>query len=65
MGIDLPATTINGYTVSETMNIRGPIKRGYITDLIAVAGNLFESIDALRNVLFVMEDGWCSSGIAS
>jgi imidazolonepropionase-like amidohydrolase len=53
----LRAMTINGYKVSETENTRGPIKPGFIADLIAVPGNPLDSIDALRDVQFVMKDG--------
>jgi imidazolonepropionase-like amidohydrolase len=53
----LRAMTINGYKVSETERTRGPIKTGMIADLIAVPGNPLESIDALRDVQFVMKDG--------
>jgi imidazolonepropionase-like amidohydrolase len=53
----LRAMTVNGYTVSETDKSRGPIKAGFAADLIAVAGNPLESIDALRDVRFVMKDG--------
>jgi imidazolonepropionase-like amidohydrolase len=53
----LRAMTINGYRVSETENTRGPIKVGLIADLIAVRGNPLETIDALRDVQFVMKDG--------
>ena len=53
----LRAMTTNGYKVSETENSRGPIKVGYAADLIAVAGNPLENIDALRQVSFVMKDG--------
>jgi imidazolonepropionase-like amidohydrolase len=53
----LRAMTINGYKVSETEKVRGPIKSGMIADLIAVTGNPLENIDALRNVRFVMKDG--------
>jgi len=35
----LRAITINGYKVSQTDTTRGPIKAGYIADLIAVPGN--------------------------
>lgn len=49
--------TINGYKVSETENTRGPIKPGFIADLIAVPGNPLENLDALRTVSFVMKDG--------
>ena len=53
----LRAMTINGYKVSETEKVRGPIKAGMFADLIAVTGNPMEQIDALRNVRFVMKNG--------
>jgi imidazolonepropionase-like amidohydrolase len=53
----LRAMTTNGYKVSETERTRGPIKPGYAADFIAVTGNPLESIDALRDVPFVMKDG--------
>ena len=53
----LRAMTINGFRVSETQDTRGPIRVGLIADLIAVAGNPLENIDALRDVQFVMKDG--------
>jgi imidazolonepropionase-like amidohydrolase len=53
----LRAMTTNGYKVSETEKTRGPIRAGFAADLIAVAGNPLESIDALRDVQFVMKDG--------
>ena len=53
----LRAMTIGGYKVSETENTRGPIKVGMFADLIAVTGNPLESIDALRDVRFVMKNG--------
>ena len=53
----LRAMTINGYRVSETETKRGPIKVGMAADLIAVPGNPLESIDALRDVRFVLKDG--------
>ena len=53
----LRAMTTNGYRVSETETVRGPIKAGLAADLIAVEGNPLESIDALRRVSFVMKDG--------
>jgi imidazolonepropionase-like amidohydrolase len=53
----LRAMTTNGYLVSETESERGPIRVGLIADLIAVAGNPLETIDALRDVQFVMKDG--------
>ncbi|OFW11209.1 MAG: hypothetical protein A3H96_25545 [Acidobacteria bacterium RIFCSPLOWO2_02_FULL_67_36] len=53
----LRAMTTNGYKVSETEKTRGPIRSGLAADLIAVTGNPLESIDALRDVRFVMKDG--------
>ena len=53
----LRAMTINGYRVSETEDTRGPIRTGLAADLIAVAGDPLEDIDALRSVSFVMKDG--------
>jgi len=53
----LRAMTTNGFKVSETDTMRGPIKAGLIADLIAVDGNPLESIDALRRVQFVLKDG--------
>ena len=51
------AMTINGYRVSETEKVRGPIKVGMVADLIAVPGNPLEQIDALRDVQFVLKNG--------
>ena len=53
----LRAMTTNGFKVSETETTRGPIKVGYFADLIAVPGNPLESIDALRDVRFVLKNG--------
>jgi imidazolonepropionase-like amidohydrolase len=53
----LRAITINGYKVSQTETTRGPIKAGYIADLIAVAGNPLDEVEALKTVQFVMKDG--------
>jgi len=53
----LRAITINGYKVSETEKTRGPITPGFFADLIAVAGNPLDDIDALKSVQFVMKDG--------
>ena len=53
----LRAMTINGYRVSETEKVRGPIKVGMLADLIAVPGNPLEQIDALRDVQFVLKNG--------
>jgi imidazolonepropionase-like amidohydrolase len=53
----LRVMTVNGYKVSETEHTRGPIKPGFIADLIAVPGNPLEDLDVLRSVSFVMKDG--------
>jgi len=53
----LRAMTTNGYKVSETEKVRGPITVGLAADLIAVEGNPLQTIDALRRVTFVMKDG--------
>ena len=53
----LRAMTIGGYKVSQTETTRGPIKVGMFADLIAVAGNPLQSIDALRDVRFVLKNG--------
>lgn len=53
----LKIMTTNGYKVCDIYDKRGPIKVGLPADLIAVRGNPLESIDALREVRFVMKDG--------
>jgi len=53
----LKIMTINGYKCAETYDERGPLREGYIADIIAVPGNPLEDIDALRDVQFVMKDG--------
>jgi imidazolonepropionase-like amidohydrolase len=53
----LRAMTVNGFKVSETWERRGPIRPGLIADFIAVRENPLETIDALRDVRFVMKDG--------
>ena len=53
----LRAMTMTGYRVCEISGRRGPIKPGLAADLIAVTGNPLESIDALRDVQFVLKDG--------
>jgi imidazolonepropionase-like amidohydrolase len=53
----LKAMTTNGFKVSETEASRGPIKAGFFADLIAVPGNPLETIDALRDVRFVLKNG--------
>jgi imidazolonepropionase-like amidohydrolase len=51
------AMTTNGFKVSGTDTTRGPIKAGFIADMIAVTGNPLDTLDALRDVQFVMKDG--------
>lgn len=53
----LKALTINGYKAADVYDERGPIKAGKYADLIAVAGNPLDNIDALRDVRFVMKNG--------
>ena len=53
----LRAMTINGFRVCEIEDERGPIKVGFKADVIAVAENPLDDIDALRDVRFVMKDG--------
>jgi len=53
----LKIMTINGYEVCDIASRRGPIKVGFLADMIAVAGNPLDDIDALRTVSFVMKDG--------
>ena len=53
----LRAMTTNGYKVSGTDQTRGPIKAGFIADLIAVPGNPLDDVNALKQVQFVMKDG--------
>jgi imidazolonepropionase-like amidohydrolase len=53
----LRSMTTMGYRVSETEDERGPIRTGLVADLIAVVGDPLQSIDALRDMRFVMKDG--------
>jgi len=53
----LRAMTTNGYKVADIDKTRGPIKAGYLADLIAVPGNPLDDIEALKSVQFVMKDG--------
>lgn len=53
----LKIMTTNGYEVCDLAARRGPIKVGLPADMIAVAGNPLEDLDALRHVQFVMKDG--------
>jgi imidazolonepropionase-like amidohydrolase len=53
----LRAMTSNGYKVSGTEKSRGPIAAGFFADIIAVTGNPLESLDALKDVQFVMKNG--------
>jgi imidazolonepropionase-like amidohydrolase len=51
------AMTTNGFKVSVTDQTRGPIKAGFFADMIAVAGNPLDDVNALKQVQFVMKDG--------
>jgi imidazolonepropionase-like amidohydrolase len=53
----LYAITINGYRAADVIKERGPIEPGFFADLIAVAGDPLQDIDALRKVEFVMKNG--------
>lgn len=53
----LKAMTITGYEACEIQDERGPIKKGFAADVIAVSENPLDDIDALRDVQFVMKDG--------
>lgn len=53
----LKAMTTTGYEACEIENERGPIKKGFAADIIAVTDNPLDDIDALRDVRFVMKDG--------
>ena len=53
----LRAMTITGYEACEVEDERGLIKKGLAADIIAVAENPLDDIDALRDVRFVMKDG--------
>ena len=43
--------------MSQTETTRGPIKAGYMADLIAVPGNPLDDVETLKTVQFVMKDG--------
>jgi imidazolonepropionase-like amidohydrolase len=53
----LKIMTTNGYEVCDLASRRGPIKPGFPADMIGVAGNPLEDLEALRSVSFVMKDG--------
>jgi imidazolonepropionase-like amidohydrolase len=52
----LKAMTTTGFEACELTD-RGPIKVGNKGDVIAVANNPLDNIDALRDIRFVMKDG--------
>jgi imidazolonepropionase-like amidohydrolase len=53
----LRAFTVNGYRAAGLIAERGPIQPGLYADLIAVAGDPLQDLDALRDVRFVMKNG--------
>lgn len=53
----LKAMTVTGYACAQVDKERGEIKPGLYADLIAVAGDPLQDIDALRDVRFVMKEG--------
>ncbi len=50
------ATSVAAFYMGMDRDI-GSVQEGKLGDLIAVRGNPLESIDALRDVQFVMKDG--------
>jgi imidazolonepropionase-like amidohydrolase len=54
----LKALTSTGYLAADVVkDERGPIKKGFYADIIAVNGDPLTNIDALRDVQFVMKNG--------
>jgi imidazolonepropionase-like amidohydrolase len=54
----LKAMTSTGYLAADIVkDERGPIKKGFYADIIAVNGDPLTNIDALRDVQFVMKNG--------
>jgi imidazolonepropionase-like amidohydrolase len=54
----LKALTTTGYKAADVLKEqRGPLKPGYFADIVAVEGDPLTTIDAVRNVRFVMKNG--------
>ncbi len=53
----LKMTTINSADLLEKSEELGTIEAGKIADIIAIDGNPLETIEDVRNVVFVMKDG--------
>lgn len=53
----LKMTTVNAADLLEKSDELGTIEAGKIADIIAIDGNPLETIEDIRNVVFVMKDG--------
>lgn len=53
----LKMTTVNAADLLEKSDELGTIETGKIADIIAIDGNPLETIEDIRNVVFVMKDG--------
>lgn len=53
----LKMTTVNSADLLERSDELGTIEAGKIADIIAIDGNPLETIEDVRNVVFVMKDG--------
>lgn len=53
----LRAMTVNAAKAIAVDDTRGSIKAGFYADIIAVAGNPLEDVNALKKVRFVMKEG--------